>query len=687
MPDLKEHQQRPQLLPKQQQREDHGSQRKSSCSSHSLHSIPLTQIARTVEQRQVEDDDATISKTNSPDRCRPPTRRLTLTPPHERSTTEREINYKQVQQICQQASVVASKGDERSAIRLYQDCLTMLQRGIQLISHHLHDSVSAKKTPQSQFDKTTMYIVLREEWSEVAAYIAHVQTMMAVLYERLGRYTKALNCCIEARDVCKRNAEFGHGRGQHGQTTAAFSAEAKDHMIRMEHMIMKIEQSKISYARRRQLYSEVVHNYEKITTENCDSRTKTKLYIDARTKIDTLLALQQDHLGGIHPDVADSKALLAKLLLKGSNFNGSERNILEAISISEIALGKVHPRTAAKYEVAAEIYGSVQSGDKVVKAIRMYDQAIESFKESHGDHVSKIMSLMRQAGRMYMQIGKYDTANKRLDGAIQYFRSEISRIHNQVDEIPFLEFDIWTDLADCYEKKGDVKSQTSALCNALEIQRRLQCRSMSQNVSGRNSLVGTSAAIIDTLKRIGKCHADQKLYITSCIHLEEALSLLRTEYAEATKKAKVITESQSVNLSTLDDRVASVLYCLADVRKRNKEYSKAILLYEECLKMRMKRIHERQRHSRGGWESVLSSSADKLNHLHCAITLANIGSIEIIQGKYERSFKTINRAIQYARCCDLPDSHPVLTSLWEDRKVAASMMRNKKTSVKKDCSS
>jgi tetratricopeptide (TPR) repeat protein len=585
------------------------------------------------------------------------------------SPTEREVDYEHVERLGREAAVLASRGNERKAIQLYKHCLRILRRGVQHISDHMQQAAS-----KPQFLKTATYIVLREEWTELAMHIANIRTLMAVVFERLGEHNRALNCCMEARDVYERQAKFDHRY----ETKGVVDAERNVHA--MEHMISKIEESKESYPKRRQLYSRVTRNYEKISTKGCDLSTRTELYMDARRNIDTLLALQVAHLGGTHPDVADTKCILSKLLLEDKQFESAERNILKAISISEIALGKVHPRTAEKYEQAAKLYETVQGGVNFIKAAGLYGQAIQSYKDADGSHHARILSLMNNAGNIHMKLSDYDVAIQKLNDAIEYCKNHRASPSDRNSVLMHeLEFGTWQNLVECYGDRKDQKLQIYALRSALQIQRQLR-NHHSKHCSGsvEISKVGTATAIVDTLKRLGKCLADQKLYATSCSHLQEALSILRSEYDKSQKNIESTrtTSSSSVDLSMYEDGIASILYCTADVRKNNKEYSEALVLYRECLQMRLKCSSSSTNCSSS---QQIQSDNPSPNHFHCAMTLSGIGSIQTVQGEHERAFRTFNQAIHYARSSGLPKHHPFMRLLWQESSMAATKMNEKLT--------
>lgn len=269
------------------------------------------------------------------------------------------------------------------------------------------------------------------------------------------------------------------------------------------------------------------------------------------------------------------------------------------------------------------------------------------------------MTLLNEVGVAYIHLSDYGMAIMALTNVIECSVSKDVHQNNESTSSDLVQ--VWQNLAECYVLQKDSQLATSALRSALRIQQELRDRwdTMDPPDSQPMPILISARSIVQTLRRLSTTLADQEMYSASTNYLVEALLILQNEYSNAQELAK---SDSSVDLLAHRDEIAGVLYCMADVKKLEEEYSEAIKLYRESIQLRTK--NDRQRSRTGN---------KKTNHIHCAMALAGIGSVQMQRKEHVRAFKTFNQAIQYVRMGGLPQ-HPLKKILWEESRAAASKM-------------
>jgi len=176
----------------------------------------------------------------------------------------------------------------------------------------------------------------------------------------------------------------------------------------------------------------------------------------------------------------------------------------------------------------------------------------------------------------------------------------------------------------------------------------------------------TTSSIATTLKRMGKILATQQKYELAYGAIFEALSMLQTEYATG---EELELNDFVVDLPKYQDEVASVLYALAEAKQAGEKYAEAITLYQEAFQLRIASDQDRL-------------AGQKSNRIHCAMSLAGIGSVHLKKDQPNEAFKCFSEAIQFVKMEGLTDSHPIVAMFWDKSYRAACMMlRDEKESA------
>lgn len=601
----------------------------------------ITEIASDEEQDEPDGDNAQFSTILADDDISCHLRPLSAPP-------QNASDYDEVEKLSDAAANCASTGNEEKAISLYKDGLRILRHGVRKISKEMETVANRPK-----LEKTAFFIVLHEEWTEVALIIAKTRTMMAILYERQGDFDKAICCCEEARAVYQRQADFDERHHKKG-------SDAQEKAIAMDSMAIKIEEARESVPARKMLQETALRIHEKIEATS-DRTSLDFLFEDIFDKLTTALTLEILHLGETHPKVADTQAFLSILFQQRGLIHRAVKLMNHSVAVCELALGTSHPRTGLRYRQAAKMFERIGENEARAMAIQYYEKAISTLRDAHGDYSDTICSVLNDVGVLYIQQQNYNLAVKKLSEAVDLcYINSIDGIEERrsTDLIQ-----IWLNLAQCYTLRKEPDLVTNAARSALSIQQALRAEfdSTQKGDTGEPMpFLISNVSVASTLKRLGKSLANQKKFDLSYGVLLEALSILQTEYSTAQQAAR---SNPAIDLAMHQDEVAAVLYCLAEVKQSESRYAEAIRLYQESLQLRV--ASDRRR---------AATEHKKSNQVHCAMCLAGVGSIQLAKCDPSEAFKTFNAAIHHVRKQGIPEHHPIPKMLWEKSLVAAKKM-------------
>ena len=554
-------------------------------------------------------------------------------------------DLKEVQHRIDDASQRASRGNEEKALVIYKDVLVILEKELTRIS----EQIKVLSTKQPKFEKSKLYIMLHKEWAENALIVADIMSRMATIYERQEKYEAAQCCVEEARAIYQRHATFDEQHNKNGSSS-------REKEMSMELMMDQIEEATESHCLRQSLHETIERIREKIAA-TADETSRGFLYEDIFDKLSTVLSLELMYLGDNHPQIANSKGLFGKFYGEINQNEKALKAMNDAILICEKALGELHPQTGSKYQDAARLYDRIGGEENYSKAIDLYEKAISNFEKSEGNVSEKLCSSLNKVAILYIERKSYDIAIKKLESAIHISEENYRERSDDASTEPI---QLWLNLGECHALKGKPSLATEAYRNALRIQRDkrkvhdLLPRKGSETIPGLIS----NSKITFTLKKLGQSLAVESKFEESYGYFMEALTILRGDL-------KVAQESglfdPTVDLPGREDDVASALYDLAKAKQSDAKYEEASEFYKECLELRKQSDKKR---------AVIERS----NNINCAICLAGIGSIELVQNNDSDAFKSFNQAIYYARQEGIPDSDPIARMLWEKSRMAANKM-------------
>ncbi len=520
------------------------------------------------------------------------------------------------------ASGYALRGDEKTAINIYQRALTFALNEVETIQKRIENSM---KEPEYRHD--TIYQLFFCEWTDITQIIAETKMMMAVLYERMGDYDKAIKVCYEAKDVHELLLHFDL------KDQSELLASVQESFFLVNHMAKKLEDARRTFDTRRHLHESALKIHGELRSTN-DGKKREALFGALCDQLSAVLRLEVESLGQHHPQVAETTAFISKVHLEKKDRTGALKWIQRAVKTAEIALGMKHPNTGEKYYQLARQYEGLNRGkyDRA-HAILFYEKALDSFGDAEGDHSRTFGSISNDMGVLLMQEGRYDEAIQTLNDALAVYDSMEKR-HGDDRYADVAQ--VWKNIAKCYVRQKKWDKAAVSFLSALGVQREARKLIETVNLDTPTTdmpMLIRDESIVDTMKRLGKVYSAMHEYNKADTILLEALTIFQDACECFKANSKKVTP---LELAAKQDQLANLVFCLAEVKEAAQNFDDAIKLYGEALELRT-------------YSDKVRSTTNKVNHVHIAMCLAGIGKVRIAKGEHTAAFKAFNEAIQSAR--------------------------------------
>lgn len=509
---------------------------------------------------------------------------------------------------------LAARGREAEALKAYTRALRLMRSDLSKI----------KKSMKNARESTiaSMQTQLYQAWVQVASEIAEIRTTMAILSERQGDYETAIKSCEEARIVYQSYANL--------KTKVKIGNDDDDDKLEQtELMLEKLALAKASYSDRKRLHQEIAQVKSHIACEE-DPDVKEELYDELFNVLATVLEMEEESLGEIHPQVADTIAMVAQVHDERGETADAIDTMHSSVSIMRKALGPFHPRVAVALRDLARLY----EPEDADKAIQVYDAAIDTFRGSYGNYHAMVGSTLNNVAVIYIKREMLDEAVEKLSDALAAYESGVERGNAINPEV----CQVWKNLGECYSLRDEWESALFAYTSALSIQqdtRRchdvLDSTSIDVSIDDPLAFEGADdASYADTMLRLANATAALGRYDEAVQTYEEALHIYRLMLHKATVEAG---GHPSIDVVEAQDRVAHTLYCIAETQAKNVQYDEAIALYTEAFDLRLRSDAVR---------------ADKrANMVHCAMCLAGIGSVHMQQLEYTDACLVLKESLHF----------------------------------------
>ena len=559
---------------------------------------------------------------------------------------ESALDHKAVNDLKDEASLFALRGSEEKALKSYKKALRLTRKEVARIKRQLQLA-----STKPQYLRQTILLLLHDEWAEVALVIADIRTMMAIIHERVADYEKAIECCKEAREIYERQVAFEE---KHNSEESIYVSNVEQ----MAHMVDKIGVARDTFPVRRKLHVDSL-SLQKQIKETKDPATKDLLFEKIIDILSSLLSVELDSLGESHPQVADTVGRFSQIYAERQEMDKALNAMDRAVTIAELSLGVLHPRTGEKYRELARIYEGLRRDDGDTEiAILYFEKAIDTFKGSYGDHSGVIGSILNDVGVLHIQREELDLAVNKLSDALASYESSVGKGYGICADT----VQVWRNLAECYVLRKEWESAAMAFASALEVQRDAKTFHERTTTKDGTSLpipvLASAESIGDTLKRLAKVCTSQARYDQAALWLTEALMIYQTSYDYAQENA---VGGPTLDLADRQDKIAHTLYCIAEVKETDGKHYEAATLYGEALQLR--KFSDSQR-----------PNTKKVNRVHCAMCLAGIGSVKMQMKRFSDAFKVYNEALQFCKAQKLPKEHPIFQMVLEKSRIAGEKM-------------
>ena len=517
------------------------------------------------------------------------------------------------------ASGHALRGNETTAIKIYQRAIALTTCELDRIEKRIEKHLGTKKRNQKHYSE------LLSEWKDVTLIVAETKMMMAVLYERMGDYDAAIITCKEGCAVCERLLFL--------ESNDCTIIEVQEQFFLMYHMVTKLEEAKETFQERKDLQEAALQMYNEVqsTHDGKDRGSQLDAVLD---KLFAALSLEMNSLGEHHPQVAATHEFISKVYLKKNDRSKALQTMKYAVGTAEIALGGNHPTTANKYcELARQYEGMDRNKYDQAYAMVYYQKALDIFEQAEGNCARMIVAILNDMGVLQLKQGKHKDAIQHLRRAVAVYESMTS----QKEDGTYTDIaQVWRNLARCYviDKQWDMAEVnfSSALYVQREARKAFDTRNENDGPKTEMPFVISDECIVDTMKRMGKVYTAMQEYNKADGILIEALTM----YQDACEDFKAKFEDVSpLELAARQDRIAEIIYCLAKVQEELNSFDDAIRLYDEAMELRL-------------YSDKVRDSRNKLNHVHIAMCLAGIGKMRLAKHEHSSAFKVLNEAIQNA---------------------------------------
>lgn len=547
-------------------------------------------------------------------------------------------NQKEIHKLKTLATQHASRGKEEDAIKVYHRALRIMKSDLGRIKKNLQKS--QQKAPQARRGAEQLH----EEWMQLATTLAEIRTIMAILYERMGEYEKAISSCEEAKDVYSSYARLIARNGIADSDIDEFANQ-------MDVMLDRLNVARGSFDGRKELHEGILQCRVKIAKAK-DPALKEQLYDKVFNLLNKVLDMERVSLGESHPQISDTLRIFATLYFEKGQFEHAVETTEDAIGILKLCLGSEHPRTALAMRSLAKIHEMRDRDPRDTElAIRYYNEAVVVLKQAYGPNHNMVGSTLNNVAVLHIKRGEYDEAVETLSDALISYESVAdggSSINPDAAQV-------WKNLGECYTRQREWENAHFAYTSALEVQRearrgleRLKVTGSPSSSSGvslvKNAPKGSDdASMADTLLRLGRATKETGRHDDSYKIYKEGLRIFRKLYqaSKTSHNPQVLAEAQ--------DRLAHTMYCIAEVQEIRGHYNEAVQFYTESLNLRL--------------NSDANRSENRLNMVHCAMALAGIGNVHMQKREGADACVSYNESLRFLKAHGVPDEHEIAQAI------------------------
>ena len=517
------------------------------------------------------------------------------------------------------ATKQASLGKEDEAIAVYHRVLRLMKADLSRIKRSLQKS--QHKLPQLRGGAQRLH----EEWTQLATTLAEIRTVMAILYERMGEFDKAISSCEVAKEAYESYSRLGIA-----------DSDIDQYASQMDAMLDRLAAGRASFDERKKLHESILQCRVKLA-QTRDMQSKELIYNEAFELLEIVLNMERVSLGETHPQLSDTLRIFATLYFEKGQVEHALETTEDAVAIMKLCLGPQHPRTALAVRSLAKIHEMSNRGPEDIDlAILYYNEAIAAFQIAYGQNHIMVGSTLNNVAVLHIQRGEFHEAVEKLSDALESYES----VTDSGGVINPDTTQVWKNLGECYTRQKEWENAHFAYTSALEVQREIRLGVDSEKDSGSSSPSSTGNAIkhvpkgsddvslADTMIRLGRATKETGRYDDSYQIYKEGLRIFRKLYVEAKKF------HNGEHLASSQDKLAHTMYCIAEVQEIRGKYDEAVQLYTESLNLRLNSDANR---------------SNRMNMVHCAMALVGIGSVHMRKRESGDACVVFNESLGFLR--------------------------------------
>lgn len=599
----------------------------------------LTKIPRQILLRQLSDNSTT-----------PTTRTASSS-----VSSGKENRLRQVRRLQEQAEEFTETGAEEKALGVYQLAIKVLGSEIARIN------VRIRKC-QCKHEKTRNSILarFRTDLCRVSTKIGKLRTKMAIIYERLGDYDRAIACCREAEELhrqqpsCDTDEVASKACGKSSQSN---DPTEKELLVLMSVMLERLRTAKKALEGRDELLAEIQSLRKRIGV-SLTKEEKAALYEAVEEASRHLLRVEIEALGTNHPQVADTLQLVSTIKLEQGETQNAIEYLSKAIQIGVHTLGERHSRNGQYYLRLARILLS-QGIDSM--ALAHFHKATNILQ--HSKRFERVLgSTFNDVGVIYMRRQEYGLAVDSLQSSLRNYEQAARASKSDSDPI-MKSFSLSTDslqvfrnLGECYMKQDMFDFALEAFTKVLELQR--NARRVYDNSSGLDlSQLGSEKLLVDLIKDEGIARTLMHMGRASAAggNHEDALLFLR-EAVQVLNSISLVDELNKGATRSMEQRkeqTANAMYCIAEESLAVGDYDAAIYAYGESTRLR--NFDGRNREA-----SVM----------HSVLCFVGIAKVHGEKGNHSEARRLCQETMRFCRSSGLPSDH-ALAAMVKKRLVEA----------------
>lgn len=559
-------------------------------------------------------------------------------------TGKKTDRIKQVKELQKDATDLAHRGQEDEAQDLYRQAIQIAGSEISRINFRI-----VKSQREHEATRASIQQHLSEDLRKIGLIIGKLRTKMAILYERSGKFDRAIACCREAMEIYKHQPVVDE----------AAKKNTLEMMDLMKLMMERLEQSQKELEGRGALLL-MIKEYRRSITLTVDSQEKKDLYVAVERTAKKVEIMEVKALGDSHPQLAETLQMLSTIVLEQGKYQESVDYLEKAIKICKASLGMKHARIGQYYLRLARIH--LGQGIESL-ALEKFESAKEILK--HSSKFYRILgSTLNDVGVIYMRRREYENAVTNLLTALTFYERSLKQQAGKRDPLAPKDCPLSTDslqvlrnLGECYMKMEDFDLACQEFTKVLTLQK--DARKVHDNVidldlgiTGVETLLLTlinDESIADTLVRLGRAEAAGGNHRSALEVFKEAV-----EYLNRVAVSDVLAHGPSGRSDKKhrfrSDQMTNTLYCIAEECRVLEEYDEALRYYNESMRLR-------------SCSSAQSQNHTEASTVHCALCFIGIANVHWGKGQFVRAKKLLNETQDFCIGNGVPAKHAVMAMI------------------------